>query len=350
MPQDNHQANKSRMLELDALRGIAAISVVIYHYFHRYNQLYGHENLPVEWSLSGRYGVQLFFIVSGFVIFWTLNRIEKPIDFIVSRFSRLYPAYWASAILTFLIVYIFGLPGREVSIISAIGNMVMFHEYLSIPHIDGVYWTLTVELTFYFWVFILYLFGQLKRIEYFLLSIVIISTGQYYGLFGLPYRVNQIFFLKYASFFLAGICFYRIVNNIHARRSALILLISLLSTIYTHSIHDFFFFLAFYVIFFLAISGYLEFLSIKPFIFLGTISYSLYLIHQNIGYVIINGFYQNEGHPLLGIAASMSISITIATAFYFFIEKPSLAMIRGAYKNNPKIQRLTQKLQAFGDR
>ena len=162
--------------------------------------------------------------------------------------------------------------------------------------------------------------------------------------------MNQIFFLKYASFFLAGICFYRLAHNIHSRRNVFILLTSLLSTIYTHSINDFFFFLVFYGVFFLAISGHLKFLSVRPFVFLGTISYSLYLVHQNIGYVIINSFYQSERNPLVGIVVSITLSVTIATAFFYLIEKPSLAMIRGAYKNNQNIQRFTKKLPMFGDR
>lgn len=145
--------NSERLFELDALRGIAAFAVVIFHYFFRYNQIYGHENLAVDWSYLGHYGVHLFFMVSGFVIFWTLDKTERPLDFLVSRFSRLYPAYWVAVLITFFVVFTFGLSGRDVPINSAIANILMFHEYLKIPHVDGVYWTLTVELTFYFWVF-----------------------------------------------------------------------------------------------------------------------------------------------------------------------------------------------------
>lgn len=157
--------NQNRLLELDALRGIAALAVVIFHYFYRYNTIYGHENLPSDWAYFGQLGVELFFMVSGFVIFWTLNRVDKPLDFLVSRFSRLYPAYWLSVIITFFIVAIFTLPGREVSLTQAILNLLMFHEYLKIPHVDGVYWTLTVELTFYFWMFFLYLSVGFKHVE-----------------------------------------------------------------------------------------------------------------------------------------------------------------------------------------
>ncbi|WP_370661069.1 heparan-alpha-glucosaminide N-acetyltransferase domain-containing protein [Psychrosphaera algicola] len=49
-----------RLLELDALRGLAALAVVCYHYFYRYNELYGHESVNVGWSHIGKFGVELF--------------------------------------------------------------------------------------------------------------------------------------------------------------------------------------------------------------------------------------------------------------------------------------------------
>ena len=145
--------SSKRLLELDALRGIAALMVVFYHYFYHYNEMYGHQSIPVSWSFVGRLGVALFFIISGFVIFWTLSRTERPLNFIVSRFSRLYPVYWFAIALSFVAVLCFGLPGREVSLRDAALNTLMFHEYLDVPHVDGVYWSLTVELSFYFWNF-----------------------------------------------------------------------------------------------------------------------------------------------------------------------------------------------------
>ena len=104
-----------RIQELDALRGIAAMMVVLYHYTTRYDQLYEHSvSLPFSFSY-GTFFVQLFFIISGFVIFLTLDQTKNSLDFVVSRISRLYPAYWTAIVITFLSVQAFGLPGREVS-------------------------------------------------------------------------------------------------------------------------------------------------------------------------------------------------------------------------------------------
>jgi peptidoglycan/LPS O-acetylase OafA/YrhL len=323
---------KNRLLELDAIRGLAALAVVMYHYFYRYNGIYGHGDLAVDWTYEGQYGVQLFFMVSGFVIYWTLNKVDKPMDFIVSRFSRLYPAFWAAAILTFTIIYIFDLPGREIGFKKAALNALMFHEYFNIKHIDGVYWTLTVELTFYFWIFTFYLSGLLKYAEYLLSPIILISILQSQNIIELPWLLNKLLLVNYVSFFIAGICFYKIANLISNRWTLLVLGFCLVSTIFVYSVNVFILSSMFYIFFHLATSGRLKFLSIKPLIFLGGISYSLYLLHQNIGYVIINEFYNHELNPIIGIFFATCFSIALASIITTYIERPSLIFIRTIYK------------------
>jgi peptidoglycan/LPS O-acetylase OafA/YrhL len=107
----------------------------------------------------GHYGVNLFFIVSGYVIFMTLHRTREPMDFVVSRFSRLYPAYWVAVGLTFAVTALLGLPGKEVSFGQALGNLLMFHGLLGVPDVDNVYWTLQVELLFYAGMFTVHAMG-----------------------------------------------------------------------------------------------------------------------------------------------------------------------------------------------
>jgi peptidoglycan/LPS O-acetylase OafA/YrhL len=339
--------NHQRLVELDAIRGIAASAVVLFHYFLRYDQIYGHQDLSVNWSYMGYFGVHLFFMLSGFVIFWTLNRVERPLDFIASRFSRLYPAYWCAIIVTFSIVYIFGLPGREISISSALANGIMIHEYLRIPHVDGAYWTLTVELTFYFWIFLLYLFSCLDKAEEFFSTLILVSTLKFLDIISINQFITSALLLKYAPFFLAGICFYKIVNNCSGIKTNIALAFSLISTIVIYSFKLFILFSLFYLLFFLAVSGRFKILTFRPLVFLGSISYSYYLLHQNIGYVVINKSYELQLHPLIGISFAMAISIALATVLMKFIEKPSLNYIRQAYKNNMKIQRIADKLTPF---
>src|SRR5690348_9141450 len=85
-------APRNRIKGLDALRGVAACSVLVFHYTTNYQRVYGHHGaMPFSFPY-GPFGVQLFFLISGFVIFMTLEKTSRPSDFVRSRFSRLFPA------------------------------------------------------------------------------------------------------------------------------------------------------------------------------------------------------------------------------------------------------------------
>ncbi|PZD73012.1 O-acetyltransferase OatA [Acaryochloris thomasi RCC1774] len=324
---------QNRLLELDALRGLGAVAVVLYHYFFRYSEIYGHPNLSVGWADYGKYGVQLFFIISGFVIYWTLNRVEKPMDFIVSRFARLYPVYWMALILTFALVSYFGLAGREVELSDAIKNLLMFHEYLGVQHVDGVYWTLTIELSFYLLVFVIYLLNQLRSVELWFTPLIFLSLARTAGFIAIPGLAAQLLIPEYIMFFVAGICFFKIYKNLSDRMTVPILLLSLVSTSFVFSVKDFWVFSVLYAVFYLAITGWLAFLRLRLFVGLGTVSYALYLVHQNIGYIIINQSYRWGLPPVFGILAAIATSLLIASVLTYYIERPSARMIRRAYKS-----------------
>jgi len=162
-----------RINELDVLRGIAAMAVVLFHYTTQYDQLFGHSpSFPIRFPI-GSYGVHLFFIISGFVIFMSLERTKKPLDFVIARFSRLYPAYWIAIAITFSILLFFPLQGRTVSFSHALINLTMLQNFINVPSVDGVYWTLCIELKFYAIIFLLFLFNILKKIELVCLSWIV---------------------------------------------------------------------------------------------------------------------------------------------------------------------------------
>lgn len=133
-------ASHSRFRELDGLRGLAALAVVFAHF----------EDAASVWPGFdfGVYGVQLFFLISGFVILLSAQAAHRPIDFVISRITRLYPAYWFSLTLATLIVIVAGLPVAH-DPLTVLINISMFQRWLLVDNIDSVYWTLAVELQFY---------------------------------------------------------------------------------------------------------------------------------------------------------------------------------------------------------
>ena len=326
---------KHRYSELDAIRGIAALMVVLYHYTVRYGEIYIFPVQPLFNFELGLYGVQLFFIVSGFVIFLTLNKTTRAIDFVVSRFSRLYPPYWFAVILTFLVVSIFSLPGREVTLRTAMINLTMLQDWLRVDRVDGVYWTLAVELSFYIIMFVLFVTKQLKRIEVistvWLLIIIGLNFLSSINVIQLHGAIKLMLLLEYGNLFIAGIMFYKIMHQQRWVHFA-ILLLALITEFHMHG--NVAWLVALYFAIFLAFTkGFLQIFAIKPLIFLGTISYSLYLIHQNIGYVIIRVLEsQGLATPITMLVVPLAISVAIATIMQRYIERPSLNLIRNNWK------------------
>ena len=81
--------------------------------------------------------------------------------------------------------------------------------------------------------------------------------------------------------------------------------------------------------------GYVGSLAVKPLVYLGSISYSLYLIHQNIGYVIIQNLEKYELATSVSIILiPFTINVMIASLMYNFIEKPTMKMIRKKWKDS----------------
>lgn len=333
---------KKRFLEIDVLRGVAAISVVLFHYTTRYSQKYGHSDGVLMYFPQGYYGVELFFMISGFVIFMSLDKIKSGSDFIIGRFSRLYPAYWTCLILTYAIVNIAGLPNYTISWYVALINLSMFQVFFNVPNVDGVYWTLEIELCFYIIMFILYqsrllrYIYQISIIWLILMALTIILEKQS-NIFIEP-RIGILFFLKnqsiiFANLFIIGMMFYKQYKKGFSIKENCIIIACILVYKLQHSWNETLLIIFFTGLLHFIIHNKMSFLIQKPLLFMGTISYSLYLIHQNVGYVIINKFYQFGINPNISICIALTISILLGAIITFKIEKPIMRLIKEQYKD-----------------
>ncbi|WP_151524924.1 acyltransferase family protein [Serinicoccus kebangsaanensis] len=143
---------RPRLAALDGLRLVAAVAVLAYHYTAIDRDFWGRggtEEFPTL-SLLTRYGylgVELFFIISGFVILMTAYG-RGVSGFVASRISRLYPAYWAAVLLT-VGLQAFWDGGRQVDAVDALLNLTMVQQVWDVTPVQGAFWTLWVELRFY---------------------------------------------------------------------------------------------------------------------------------------------------------------------------------------------------------
>ncbi|MEU6124273.1 acyltransferase [Streptomyces sp. NPDC047123] len=147
---------RPRLRALDGLRLLAALMVAAYHYGGRDGEIaraWGSSprvQFPTasEWFAYGCLGVQIFFVISGFVI--CMSGWGRPLRaFFASRAARLLPAYWAAIV---LVTAVFALPVvayEAVSPSDALVNLTMLQQPLGADRVLGVCWTLWAELRFY---------------------------------------------------------------------------------------------------------------------------------------------------------------------------------------------------------
>jgi len=320
--------SSKRVLSLDALRGIAALAVVFYHYIFKYDEIYGHDAIFNIFGVFeyGQLGVQLFFMISGFVIYLSLENTKNIKTFIVNRVSRIYPAYWLAVCLTFILVATLGLPGREVDFSSMLINLSMLQGYLGVRHVDGVYWTLMVEIQFYIIISVLYFYlpKRFLLIGFLFLIVINLIVGYCYHVdnkYFLIKVMNLIFSSSYLHYFGAGIGFYLLSKNESLPCAWLLIVLSILHNILFISGVELFIIVSFYAVFFIMIYKKDGFLNNKILCYFGFISYSLYLVHQNIGYIIFNYFYTFNINPFVALIVALLVSISIAHFSSKYIEK-----------------------------
>lgn len=345
------EPGSSRLGELDALRGIAAFGVVIHHYLSRYADLYGH-SAAFPWRFdTGRLGVHLFFMVSGFVILMTLERTRTAADFMVSRAARLYPAYWFAVLLTGTVLLLAPLPDTRFGVEGLLINLTMLQRAFGTVNVDEVYWTLSLELVFYALMLGLWKAGALRDVPrlaaVWLTGQALWSLGMDLGLLGVAGAALKAPFLwNYAHLFIAGMLFHRLRAGdrgwgIHALIAASLGMQGGLGWD-TLGVA-----LAFYVVFYLLVYDRLRVIAVRPLLFLGTISYSLYLLHQNLGFEVIRAGYLLGVHPLLSVAVATVLAIVLATAVTFGIERPAMALVRGWWKRRKtRVAALGRRLDA----
>lgn len=338
-----------RYWELDVLRFIAAVLVMLMHYLLR-GFASGDNFSPYHFPSLGpltRYfylAVDLFFMISGFVIFLSVDRFgtgrSAALDFLRARALRLYPAYWVSCTLTFVVLLVFTPDFVVVSFGRYLANMSMLNGFIGVGYVDGVYWTLFFEVRFYLLVSLLVAFNGMKRVEMWLTFWLIASLANYFMKLSL---VEYILFTKASAFFVAGSAFYLLKRDGYKLRLVLLLGMSYVvaclhdaDVIHQKSDHyglDFsvstmcLIVLSFFLIFWLVgrrkISPFPRLLPV-----LGAMSYPLYLLHSYIGFVLF-GLASNVGAPSwLAIISVVLLMMTTAFIVCHYVEPA----VRGALR------------------
>src|SRR4029079_11339276 len=121
---------------------------------------------------SGWVGVQIFFVISGFVIAFSAER-STPLRFFEARVKRLVPAVWVCAPISAVVLLYLGLSWPTDAVVRLVrtGLFVPFD-----PWVDSVYWTLGIEIAFYAVVWTLLRLGRFDLMETVAIVIGLVST------------------------------------------------------------------------------------------------------------------------------------------------------------------------------
>ena len=169
--------NSRQVIGLDVVRFVAAVLVVAYHFAFWENVQYAFLHKPMFTLLEpyvchGYVEVDIFFVLSGVVIAYSVEH-STAVRFVKSRVLRLYPAVWICSTLTLFALLLNHAP-RQTSFHYWVNSIVLSP---SGPWVDGSYWTLGIEMSFYALLFLLLLANRIRYIALLMTVIGLLSSG-----------------------------------------------------------------------------------------------------------------------------------------------------------------------------
>lgn len=344
---------KSKRFEiLDFYRFIAILMVMIYHYFTRWSiphfsvDLYPYKG-KYDHFLWGRLGVQFFYIISGFVISMTLEHSSSLVDFAKKRLLRLLPSMILISSITFIIFSLFDTNFIFIDSHS-FSNLLYSWTFLGkamntkgYSFIDGSYWSLWVEVQFYLLAGILfYVLKQINNLKAF--SFVLFIIALFFDL-GKPflYEVNQTFNLTlYFNFFVIGVLIKELFksNNPWSKSSwywhAMLAILLFLECLLfsddrtTIAINILFISLFYFFLYSSKKQWVPNNILFKYLVYLGEASYLSYLLHQNIGVLIINKLNYNGPFDYIVPILIIIIVFLSSALLYSYVEKPIMHFLK----------------------
>lgn len=348
-----------RLAHIDSLRAVAALSVACAHVWEGFLPLARQSENAVGKSWPryfdfGITGVVLFFAISGFVIYGTLRgpREQAGRRFVITRFFRLYPAYWVSVAAG--LIFIWWWQGWPITWQVVAANATMVPDLFGQPPIMGLYWTLGTELVFYLSCWLIWRFGWLENSR-FLAGLVVTLSLAWLAVKGakqlgvVPDDVSAAWknLPRHLAIMFWG-AYFRIVYDetkgfrelVRSNRKVLVLVALTVLLLSIGGPRQFRFFIhpdrnwiSPYVVAPLLFWVWVAWLRIgnRPMAWLGRISYSIYLFHPAVltplvGWIALEEYAALRGGPLaFYVIPTLLLTILVSAGVYYAVELPAIA-------------------------
>jgi peptidoglycan/LPS O-acetylase OafA/YrhL len=338
-----------RVRELDLLRFVAAAAVMLHHYtgviYYSAWETSARTVFPTLAPVTsyGYLGVQLFFMISGFVILMSAWG-RSPGDFAASRFTRLFPAYWFAVCLTLLVFLSTGRSsGWPVSdqgpIMRFLPNLTMLQTGIGVPDSESVYWTLWVELHFYALMALLVWRGVTYRSCVTFMGVWLLASvfAQEAG----HKLLSAVLIPIYAPFFVAGMAFFLMFRYGPNLVLWLFIGVSWALGVY-YSVHNISGFVAwpgrdyhvipavltaFFLIMWMVATRRLRWLNWSGLTVLGAMTYPLYLTHETISRPIIETLRTRQDRWTV-LAIALVTALLLAYLIHRHLEQPLQRWLR----------------------
>lgn len=371
-------AAAKRFTYIDALRGIAALGVVLVHLRDSHHLPTFFAALPdvVEWMVSyGHVGVEIFFVLSGFVIAHSMARDDVDLLYVgrymLRRSARLAPPYWASIAMSMVglawAAHYWG--STQVPLPSFVDialHLAYAQGFFGVRPINTVYWTLSMEVQFYLTFGLMMIVstrlqkgsslsrktGHSRTAAFWLVVTPALIFASLWPIGQKPWTWVHVLFTEKWHLFLLGAIAWKALQPDAGRKSLQAtwgyFLFLAVAALYHHNLP-----LAVGVVTATSIlvcgrtGNMASWFSSRPLQFLGAISYSLYLVHNPVTGVVFGLGYGLTPHSLawqtFWFFADLGMCISVAYVFYRAFELPSLRL-------SQKIGRVRHRNDAFAKR
>lgn len=335
-----------RFYEIDYLRGFACLSVLAFHFLSRGPQTGTMPGVDFPYAEAvaryGYLGVHLFFVISGFVILMSAQG-ATPRSFVASRASRLYPALWVAATLTAGAAWLLGDARFAVSGADYLVNLSMLAHWFDVPYVDGAYWSLGYELHFYILVWLAIRLRQMPRLEWLLAGWLLVSAvNAVRPMWPVEFWLDA----KWAPFFTAGGLFY-LIRTQGATLFRLVLLAACFALGQVYAVQEAIaphaagidgaapmpavvvaVICAIFALFGLISAGRLR-MKPSPFIYYaGILTYPVYVVHQNMGFMIYGGLHRLSGMTIVPLVLMLVAVLLISWCIHTYVERPLSQRLR----------------------